>query len=359
MLKFNHLRSIFFFIITLGVTACGAVGGGDNNQIQDSIAGFVMAPAGVVAKSYPNTSFLYSLIDIFAPKANASVTGLTPVVNATVQLIRIDNSGNQVGNALAQGTTDMNGTYYMNTGVHGIPPEDDLVLQVTGNNGSKMRAFYAADGGADIDPISDYIVNTVISQTNVNLQVLSTTSIYQLYSTNFYSNNNLDFSSAMSVSDALNIIAADSTTSTAITDGVTHILTAQSTGLPIDMTTTSASSVYQSNVCSQVDGGWNYSFTSTQMTLVGTDTWVSPNCTLGPTTTIVEDMTSLAANYDIPFNCVAYPVCDASDFNKKLQGTDADGRPYTSYYSYDGYTKTLTYTKYVPEEMFTETIQIN
>jgi len=165
----------------------------------------------------------------------------------------------------------------------------------------------------------------------------------------------------MTINDAKNLIAADNASNTEITDGVVNLLAAASFGLPIDVSQTTATSAISYSGygnCYDTFGGWDYSFTGTEMTLVGTDTWTE-NCNLGPEEIFVVSMSTLAADYDIPFNCVDYPICDTSDFNKKLQGVDGDGRSYTSFYYYDGNTKTLTYTKYLPEEVFTEVITIN
>jgi hypothetical protein len=132
----------------------------------------------------------------------------------------------------------------------------------------------------------------------------------------------------MTIDDAKNLIAADNATNTEITDGVVYLVSAASLGLPINVSQTTATSTISYSGygnCYDTFGGWDYSFTETEMTIVGTDTWTE-NCNLGAEETYVLDMSTLAADYDVPFNCAAYPICDTNDFNKRLQGIDDDGR---------------------------------
>jgi len=125
------------------------------------------------------------------------------------------------------------------------------------------------------------------------------------------------------------------------------------------MTQKTASSVITFSSCPNEPLGWNYTFTSTSMTLAGSDTWTAPACTTGPDESIsVNNMQTLASDYDIPFNCTSYPICKSTDFNKILSGVDDDGRDFTSTYTFNRQTNVLTYVKSVEGVTFTEVVTI-
>lgn len=129
-------------------------------------------------------------------------------------------------------------------------------------------------------------------------------------------------------------------------------------GTSFDMTQRTATSVITFSECPNDPLGWDYSFSATEMTLVGSDGWDEPVCTTDPETTVVVDMTSIAPDFDIPFNCSAYPVCNSADFNKTIVGVDEDNRQFTSTYSFDELTNQITYVKAVAGTTFTEVITI-
>lgn len=127
----------------------------------------------------------------------------------------------------------------------------------------------------------------------------------------------------------------------------------------VDMTQKTASSVITYSECPGTPLGWSYTFTSTAMTLKGSDSWQTPGCTTSPEETItLDNMSSLGSDFDIPFNCAAYPVCTSADFNKTLSGVDDDGRGFTSTYSFDRKAGILTYVKSVQGTIFTEVVTI-
>lgn len=97
------------------------------------------------------------------------------------------------------------------------------------------------------------------------------------------------------------------------------------------------------------------------MTLTGSDTWFTPGCEIGAEETFTEDMQTMASDFDIPFNCAAYPVCTSADFNKQISGVDQDDRSFTSTFTYNRQTNELTYIKSVPAEnaSWTEVITIS
>lgn len=131
---------------------------------------------------------------------------------------------------------------------------------------------------------------------------------------------------------------------------------ASSTSTSIDMTQYTASSTIIFSECPSDPLGWSYTFTSTEMTLTGSDGWQTPACTTSPQETVSVDMTSIASDFDIPFNCAAYPICTSSDFNKSFSGIDQDNRSFTSTFSFNESTNTLTYVKSVEGTTTTEII---
>ncbi len=132
----------------------------------------------------------------------------------------------------------------------------------------------------------------------------------------------------------------------------------QNNNFSINMTEKTASSVMTYSLCPGVPLGWDYTFTNTSMTLTGSDGWNTPGCTTNPEESFTENMTNLASDFDIPFNCASYPTCIGSDFNKTITGIDQDNREFTSTSSYDRTSSILTYIKSVEGRTFTEVITI-
>lgn len=126
----------------------------------------------------------------------------------------------------------------------------------------------------------------------------------------------------------------------------------------IDLTEKTANSVITFSGCPDDPLGWIYAFTSTSMTLTGSDSWDSSSCTTGAEESITIDMTTIETDFDIPFNCTAYPVCNSADFNKTFSGIDEGGRSFTSSYSFDRQTSVLTYVKSAEGDSYTEVITI-
>ena len=127
----------------------------------------------------------------------------------------------------------------------------------------------------------------------------------------------------------------------------------------IDLTQKTASSVITFSSCPSAPLGWNYTFTATSMTLTGSDSWQTPACTTGAEESIpVNNMTTLASDFDIPFNCAEYPICKSADFNKVLSGVDQDARNFTSTYTFNRKTNVLTYVKSVEGTTYTEVVTI-
>ena len=86
------------FACSIALAACSSGGGsGDGEIAPTAITGIAEAPNGVIAQFENNKSYLVAAVEYVFPGAMAGITGLLPVTGATVELIRIDDDGNQVG----------------------------------------------------------------------------------------------------------------------------------------------------------------------------------------------------------------------------------------------------------------------
>ncbi len=174
---------------------------------------------------------------------------------------------------------------------------------------------------------------------------------------------NLDeasFESSTAVNALINNAGLDTPVATLIStvDAISNFEQGLDESFSVDMTQKTASSVITFSSCPNDPLGWNFTFTSTSMTLTGSDSWQTPACTTGAQESITVEMTTLASDFDVPFNCATYPVCKSADFNKTLSGVDQDSRNFTSTYTFDRQTNVLTYVKSVQGTSFTEVITI-
>lgn len=135
-----------------------------------------MAPSGAVAqfKDFSLREFVMNLL--FADVA-AAITGLEPVTGATVDLIRIDDDGNQVGEVLASTVTSVTGDYTL-TLPAGVDLSGDLIVRITGAGDSELRA-QVVDQTVDISPVSEFILRKFIAD-GTDLGALETTAVVKL-----------------------------------------------------------------------------------------------------------------------------------------------------------------------------------
>lgn len=168
-----------------------------------------------------------------------------------------------------------------------------------------------------------------------------------------------DFESSVSVTDLVTNSGSTNTALISQTVAIAHFEETLDNNISINMSEKSASSVITYSSCPGVPLGWSYTFTNTAMTLTGSDGWQTPGCTTSPEENFSITMTGLAADFDIPFNCAAYPICTSLDLNKVISGTDEALRAFTSTYTFDRETNTLTYVKSVEGTTFTEVITLN
>lgn len=116
------------------------------------------------------------LLKFFIGDAVAAITGLKPVEGALVELIRIDNSGAQVGGVLASTNTSTNGKYILPLPT-GVDLAGNLVVRITG--GGKEIRSQVVDQEVNISPVSEFILRKFI-ENETDLQVLEPGAVVKL-----------------------------------------------------------------------------------------------------------------------------------------------------------------------------------
>ncbi len=151
--------------------------GPDTQDTGTEISGTATAPSGAVARLERRNTMLLALADILFAPAHAGITGLQPVTGADVELIRVDDLGNQVGDVLATGVTSVTGDYTL-TVPSGVDLSGDLVVRISGMGGTQMRAQVVQED-VDINPVSEFVLAKFIEQ-GADLDTLTTASVIKL-----------------------------------------------------------------------------------------------------------------------------------------------------------------------------------
>ena len=131
----NKRTSKLFVALSIGFFLVACSSGGDSTPaapVTTTITGTVTAPGGAIA-SLERKTFFAKVVDIVFPGAIAMITGTAPVPNTTVELIKLDNNGNQIGDVLASVMTDASGAYSIDT-TESLSSQ--LVLRVAGTGGA-------------------------------------------------------------------------------------------------------------------------------------------------------------------------------------------------------------------------------
>lgn len=337
----------FYFITVLLLVLAGCSSGGDSGgtvqgPATTTITGTVKSPASIVVlfeKQNP-ASILASL---FVPDLQAAITGLVPVTNATVELIRINNDGTQNGPVITSTTTDA-ATGEYNLAFAGTLTAD-LVVQVTATDvsGTPMRALVTAEI-TDINPVTEYVLRQILASimdhNNLTLSTVTAESVAELVT--FIEALNITFTDTMDVDATATAIGAEAGANdiAALLDSSLYLL---------NLDDISATSVMTSSACTDgSEGGWRYTFNNTGLTLTGSDTFQPNgvgNCSTGTEETIALTHAEVQATADIPFNCGNDNMCTYADLNKVITGMDNDGRAFTSTYTHVPYSDTVTYVK--------------
>ena len=143
-----------------------------------TISGVAEAPLGVVAQFELDKPFLLAATDLLIPSAHADIIGLDPVGGATVELIRIDDDGNQVGDVLASTVTSITGNYNLALPT-GVSLAGNLIVRITGNSGTSMSAM-VVELAVDINPISEYVLSKFVDDANLVLGDLALNEVVSL-----------------------------------------------------------------------------------------------------------------------------------------------------------------------------------
>lgn len=165
---------------TIALTGCGGSGGsgdaGDGGGSGgETISGTASAPGGQVAHFETQNLFEVALSFVISPVA-AAITGLEPIQGANVDLIRVDDEGNQIGDVLATTETSITGDYKL-TLPQGVNLAGNLIVRITGAN-HDLRA-QVVEKEVDISPTSEFVLRKFI-QTGADLDQLEVTDIVKL-----------------------------------------------------------------------------------------------------------------------------------------------------------------------------------
>ncbi len=198
------LLTIILIISSLFLISCGGESSGGGNTIT-AISGIAKAPGGTIAHFKQNKPPILAVLDFIMTPSWAAVTGLTPLPNATVELIRVDDSGDQVGGVLATTETDSNGQYTLD--LHsGVEPAGDLVVQIRGSS-TTLQAMVTSET-VNIDPISQFILDTLVNDPNFTLAGLNVEIIQTLVDD--INELEIDLSSSVTLEDAASILSENS-----------------------------------------------------------------------------------------------------------------------------------------------------
>ena len=179
-LNFYKIKMIALFcIMTITLASCGFgsntnVTGSQNDLSGDLtpvapgtiISGTATAPGGTVTQLEGNYRFYNLAFDYIIRSSYADILGLQPVGGATVELIRIDDDGVQVGDVLASTTTSITGDYSLGLPV-GVELSPDLIVRITGT-GVSMSAM-VVDQAVDINPITQFVLQKFIDDDSIVL----------------------------------------------------------------------------------------------------------------------------------------------------------------------------------------------
>jgi hypothetical protein len=113
----------------------------------------------------------------FAGDVAAAVNGLQPVTGATVELIRIDNEGNQIGDVITSTVTSITGDYTLTLPTN-VDLAGNLIVRITGAGNSELRA-QVVQQEVDISPVSEFILRKFI-ENETDLQVLDPEAVVKL-----------------------------------------------------------------------------------------------------------------------------------------------------------------------------------
>ncbi|MFL1404405.1 hypothetical protein ACJO2E_03540 [Marinobacter sp. M1N3S26] len=185
MEQFKNVLLVSAIASALALTACGggggsssdsSGGGGTDTGSATSVGGVVEVPAASIS-AFADQGSLAAISNFFISPAAAAVLGLEPVEGALVELIRIDNDGNQIGDPIDTTYTSITGDYELEL-PSGVDLSGDLVVRISGTNNATMTAM-VVEQDIDINPISDFIARKFI-ESDADLAALEVTEVVEL-----------------------------------------------------------------------------------------------------------------------------------------------------------------------------------
>ena len=174
----NPLLKLCLLSFFLSLAACGGGGGSgdDDDSTTTDISGKAEAPAGVIAH-FERKPIVFAIADFIFKPVHSGITGLQAVGGATVELIRIDNDGNQVGAVLASTVTSITGDYSLSLPT-GVSLAGDLIVRITGATAS-MSAM-VVDMAVDINPVSQFVLDKFVDDPTLVLADLAINEVVAL-----------------------------------------------------------------------------------------------------------------------------------------------------------------------------------
>lgn len=181
-MPFQKILLVSAIASALSLAGCGGGGGGSSSGNGSSggettsISGVVEVPAASVT-AFENQGTLASISSFFITPAAAAVLGLETVEGALVELIRIDNDGNQIGDPIDTTYTSITGDYELEL-PPGVDLSGDLVVRISGTNDVTMTAM-VVEQDVDINPITDFVARKFI-ESDADLDTLQVTEVVEL-----------------------------------------------------------------------------------------------------------------------------------------------------------------------------------
>ncbi|MCP1673989.1 hypothetical protein J2T57_001088 [Natronocella acetinitrilica] len=175
-MQFKKWLLVILMLLALGaLAACNSSGGGGGSSGSNdngggggdddppaavtAFQGEVLAPGGELAFLQPHP--VERMLAWVSGQSFAGMSGLSPVAGITVELIRVDNDGNKIGDVIATATTSLTGTYNLTLPENtSLPPSANLVIRAVGHT-QTLRA-QAVEDDIKVDPTSEFVLRKLI-----------------------------------------------------------------------------------------------------------------------------------------------------------------------------------------------------
>ena len=164
-MRFTRFVLLLILLPVIPLSGCSVTD--SNTPSTLVITGLVRAPSSQVA-SFSQPSLFASIMNTLFPTSTAGVTGLSPVPNTSVQLVRIDDQGNII-DVLTSVQSGPAGEYRILTAEQ---PSSSLALLITGSDGTTLRAMVTG-GLVNVTPASEAVVQTILESINAPASTLT------------------------------------------------------------------------------------------------------------------------------------------------------------------------------------------